>query len=187
MPDPRDWKTSRHHRRRRVVRWLRALGPLLLLLAAGLLSAGVVRVIEVTTPQRGLAPDGSGSHATPPRGRIDFEAFDDGLYHELQELDRSEPDDLSLEPGSHSVRELDLLRASLATSLLGRRVYDAISPFRPEIRASSLFEGPSDEGIESQAPLSSTWQVGPVMSEPGTTLLIATGFGALVRRLSPFT
>lgn len=160
------------------MRWVRALGPILLLVAAGLLSAGVVHVVEVSTP----APLTKPRDPLPRRGPtrpLDLESFDDDLYRELQQLDGESRGETSFLPG---VSGRDLLQASLGTSLLGRAIQSAIDPFRLEIRASSLYEGPkANEGVREfieRVPRDSrSWA-----PEPGTGLLVSFGLGALARR-----
>jgi hypothetical protein len=182
MPDRNRRSRSRRHRVRRTIRWIRALGPILLLIAAGLLSAGVVHVVELSTPVHGTERVRLQGPTTPSRSKprdLDLESFDQELYRELQQLDSDSRGEIDFAPESS---RSDLLRESLATTFLGSRYDQAVAPFRARIRATALFEGPS--GAESvREPVfrpredSRSWA-----PEPGTGLLVVTGLGALARR-----
>ncbi len=176
-------RSARRHRHRRIWRWLRAGGPLLLLLAAGLLSAGVVHVVELVVPAHGMVPDARPTPVAPPRGpagRLDPDSFDSELYEELRKL-QDEERDLSLGPG---FSEPELLMDLISRSLLGGSIMEALAPFEAEVRANALFEGPEQAARDlDERP---GFRNGLVTPEPGTGVLIALGVGVLRRRALPF-
>jgi hypothetical protein len=169
---------QRHHRSRRALRWIRALGPILLLVAAGLLSAGVVHVVDVSTSAPTARPAQRGP-APAPRRVLDLDQFDSELYRELQKLDEDSRDETSFLP---RLAPGDLLRISLATSHLGARYGQATTPFRSEIRANPLFEGPESGRATSRVLFDAPVDRRSWAPEPGTGLLVAMGLGALGRR-----
>lgn len=187
MPDRRRRAGSRRHRARRTIRWIRALGPILLLLAAGLLSAGVVQVVELATsgtpPTPAVERRGSaerpGSPRVSPRKWIDLDAFDRELYRELQKLDDESRGRTTFAP---PLSEREILRVSLGTSHLGGRYDDAIRPFRSEIRANPLFEGPAHRDAASEPATRGPGDRRTAAPEPGIGLLVFTGLGSLARR-----
>lgn len=177
MPAGPRRRPRRGHRRRRLQRWLRALGPILLLLAAGLLSAGVVQIVESTTPAAGPGSQGAPAPGASDRIReIDLERFDRELLREWRSLERPERD-VSWAPG---VTPHEILGLCLGQSLVdGPDLGDA---FRPEIRAGVLYEGRGR--TPDAAPRSSRSTRpgrGAVVPEPSAGWLVAFGLGLLSR------